>query len=463
MKKIRDLIECDYDIDIAGVSDDSRYIGKNYLFVATKGFNVDHYDYIDDAIEKGCSFIIADRDIKRDFPHIIVDKNISDIYRDVCKKFYDVDFNKVKLIGITGTDGKTTTTTIVKNIIKECSYMGTNGLEIFDKDYHTSNTTPIISELYKDLKLIIDSNCSTLAMEVSSEALLHDRVKDFRFEIVGITNITGDHLNIHKTFENYVECKKKLISLVKDNGYVVLNGDDPILTEITGDNIIKFGFNDNNDYYIKNVDYKGKETIIDVQYNDEVITITSPLKAKYNVYNVVMSFIICRLYGLDDDIILKRIKELSPIKGRTESLEFGQDYDIILDYAHTINGIKNIISSFRDYDNVITVTGSAGGREKEKRSVIGKYVMENSDVSIFTMDDPRYEDVNDIIDQMVGDSKDYIRIPDRKEAIRYALDIADKGSVVLILGKGRDEYMAIEDKKPYYCDYDVIERYFKEK
>ena len=341
--------------------------------------------------------------------------------------------------------------------------MGTNGLEIIDKEYHTSNTTPIISELYKDLKLIIDNKCSNLAMEVSSEALLHDRVKDFRFEIVGITNITGDHLNIHKTFENYVDCKKKLISLVKENGYVVLNGDDPILHEIEGNNIIKFGFNGDNDYYIKGVDYKGKETIINVQYKDEMFTINSPLKAKYNVYNVVMAFIICRLFGLDDNTIQKRIKELAPIKGRTEALYFGQDYDIILDYAHTINGIKNIISSFRDYDNVITVTGSAGGREHEKRSVIGKFVIENSDTAIFTMDDPRYEDVNEIIDQMVGDSKDYIRIPDREDAIRYALDIADKGSVVLILGKGRDEYMAIEDKKPYYCDYDVIERYFKKK
>ena len=393
----------------------------------------------------------------------VIDKNIADVYREVCRKFYDIDFDKLKIIGITGTDGKTTTTTIVKNIIKDCAYMGTNGLEIIDKEYHTSNTTPIISELYKDLKLIIDNNCSTLAMEVSSEALLHDRVKDFRFEIVGITNITGDHLNIHKTFENYVDCKKKLISLVKENGYVVLNGDDPILHEINGNNIIKYGFNNDNDYYIKNVDYKGKETSISVQYNDEEIAITSPLKAKYNVYNVVMAFIICRLFGLNDNTILKRIKELTPIKGRTEALYFGQDYDIILDYAHTINGIKNIISSFRDYDNVITVTGSAGGREHEKRSVIGKFVIENSDTAIFTMDDPRYEDVNEIIDQMVGDSKDYIRIPDREEAIRYALDIADKGSVVLILGKGRDEYMAIEDKKPYYCDYDVIERYFKEK
>lgn len=463
MKKIKELIECDYDIDIYGLSDDSRYIKSGYLFVATKGFNVDHYDYIDDAIKNGASFIIADREIKVDFPHVIVDKDISDLYRLLCKKFYDVDFDKINMIGITGTDGKTTTATIIKNIIKDCAYMGTNGLEIVDEFYHTSNTTPIESELYGDLKKIIDADCENLSMEVSSEALLHNRVKDFRFNVVGITNITGDHLNIHKTFENYTFCKKKILDLVKEDGYSVLNGDDKILSEINGKNIVKFGFNENNDYIIDSIEYFDKYTEIFLRYGEENIKIVSPYKAIYNAVNVVMAFIICRLFGLEDEVILSRIKNLKPIKGRTEVLDFGQDYDIILDYAHTINGIKNIITAFRDYDNVITVTGSAGGREHEKRSVIGKFVIENSDVAIFTMDDPRYEDVNEIIDQMVGDSKDYVRIPDREEAIRYALDIADKGSVVLILGKGRDEYMAIEDKKPYYCDYDVIERYFKEK
>lgn len=462
MKKIKDLINCDYDIDIYGISDDSRYIKEGYLFVATKGFNVDHYDYIDDAIKNGASFVIADRDIKIDFPHVIVDENISDLYRKLCKKFYDVDFNKLRMIAITGTDGKTTTSTIVKNIIKECAYMGTNGLDIFDKSYHTSNTTPIESELYADIKKIIDADCKVLSMEVSSEALLHNRVKDFRYDVVGITNITGDHLNIHKTFDNYVYCKKKLLDLIKDDGYAVLNGDDDILSKIEGNNIVKFGFNDNNDYIIDDIQYE-KKTKIRLKHGDEIIEIISPYKARYNAINVVMAFIICRLFGLDDNLILDRIKDLAPIKGRTESLDFGQDYDIILDYAHTINSIKNIISAFRDYKTVITVTGSAGGREHEKRSIIGKYVIENSDVAIFTMDDPRYEDVNEIIDQMVGDSKDYVRIPDREEAIRYALDIADESSVVLILGKGRDEYMAIEDKKPYYCDYDVIEKYFKEK
>ena len=461
MKKISDLIECDFDIEVSGITDDSRYVKKGYVFVATKGFFVDHFDYIESAIENGCSFVVADRDIKVDFPHIVVDKDISSVYRTMCQKFYDVDFNKLRMIGITGTDGKTSTTTIVKKIIGDCAYMGTNGLEIFDQLYHTGNTTPVISELYGNIKKIIDHGCSNLAMEVSSESLLHDRVKDFNYDIVGITNITGDHLNIHKTFDNYVECKKKLLELVKDDGYVVLNGDDDILKQIECPNMWKFGFGENNDYIINKVDYNDKNTIIEVVHDSESFKIVSPYKARYNVYNVVMAFIICRLFGLEDSKIIESIKKLDPIKGRTEVLDFGQNYDIILDYAHTVNGIKNILDSFQNYENIITVTGSAGGREREKRAVIGSYVMEHSDIAIFTMDDPRYENVDDIIDQMVGDAKDYVRIVDRKEAIHYALNIASPGSLVLILGKGRDEYMAIEDKKPYYCDYDVIRDYFE--
>ena len=463
MKKLNEIIDCKYDINIYGIADDSRNVKPGFLFVATKGFNVDHYDYIGAAIDNGCAFVIADRSIKRDFPHIIVDKNINDVYRDLCKKYYDLDLDKLELIGITGTDGKTTTTTIIKNVITDCAYMGTNGLEIFDKKYHVNNTTPIISELYENLKKVIDMHCLTLSMEVSSEALLHGRVDGFRYSIVGITNITGDHLNIHKTFDNYVKSKLKLLGLVKKGGFAVLNGDDNILKDINAKNYIKFGFNKDNDYVISDYIDDGKYTKIYLKYNDTEVEITAPLKGKYNVYNVVMAYIICKLYGIKDDVIIDKIKCLKPIEGRTEFLDFGQCYDIVLDYAHTINGIKNILSAFQNYRKVIVVTGSAGGREKEKRSVIGKYVIENSDVSIFTMDDPRYESVDDIIDQMVGDNKNYIRIIDREKAIRYALDIATEGSVVLILGKGRDDYMAIEDKKVSYCDYDVIERYFSEK
>ena len=348
MKKICDLVNCDYDIEIYGITDDSRYVKDGYLFVASKGFNVDHFDYIEDAIDKGCSFIISDRDINIDFPHIIVEKDISKLYRKICEKFYDVDFNKINMIGITGTDGKTTTTSIIKELISDCAYIGTNGFEIKDKSFSTNNTTPVVSELYDDISKIIKSNCKNLAMEVSSEALLHGRVDDFRYKVVGITNITGDHMNVHKTFDNYVLCKKKILTLLKSEGYAVLNGDDEILTKINGKNVVKFGFNTNNDCIIENVEYLKDKTIINIKYNNEIVEINSPLKARYNVYNVVMAYIICRLFGIDSSMLLSRIKKLRCIKGRTELLDFGQDYDIILDYAHTINGIRNVLDSFQN-------------------------------------------------------------------------------------------------------------------
>lgn len=460
MKNINELISCKYDVDIYGITDDSRNVKPGFLFVATKGFNVNHYDYIDYAIKNGCSFIVADRPLLIDFPHIVVDKNINDFYRDLCKRYYDLETDKLKLIGITGTDGKTTTATIIKSVIENCAYMGTNGLEIFDEKYYLNNTTPVISELYENLKKIIDRHCLALSMEVSSEALLHNRVEGLEYNIVGITNITGDHLNIHKTFDNYVKSKLKLLGLVKNGGCIVLNGDDDILKDINTINCFKFGFNENNDYVICNYIEDGKYIKIHLKHDGEEIEIVSPLKGKYNVYNVVMAYVICKLYGINDDIIISRIKNLKLIEGRTEFLDFGQPYDIILDYAHTINAVKNILSSFQDYNKIIVVIGCAGGREKEKRSVIGKYVIENSDVSIFTMDDPRYENVDDIIDQMVGNSEEYIRIIDREKAISYALDIASKDDVVLVLGKGRDKYMAVEDKKISYSDYDVIKKYF---
>ncbi len=459
MKLIRDLFGIDSDIEVTGITDDSREVKDGYLFVATKGFNVDHFDYIDKAIENGCRFLVVDREIDFDFPHIVVDK-INQVYHELCIKYFDVNLDKFHFIGITGTDGKTTTASIIHELIKDSAYIGTNGIEVLGEEKNTHNTTPCINELCEGLKFIQDKGVSTVSMEVSSEALLHDRVDNLCYDIACFTNITGDHLNVHGTFDNYVECKKKLLSYVKKDGYVIVNGDDPILKEIQCHNKISLGFNQDNDYVISNVEYLSNGCKICVKYKDNEIVIESPLHGRYNVYNVVMAYITGKHFGVEEDLLLDRIKKLSPIKGRCEFLDFGQDYDIVLDYAHTINGVASLLDSFQDYDTIITVTGAAGGREKEKRPIIGKNVIEKSTIAVFTMDDPRYEDVNDIIDQMVGESTDYVRIPDRVEAIHYALSIAPPKSAVLIIGKGRDNYMAIEDKKVPYCDYNVIKEYF---
>ena len=458
--KLSKLLNTNLDIEIKGITDDSRLVKNGYLFVATKGYNVDHYDYIEDAIKNGCSFIIADREIDCDIPHLI-EKDLDNCYRQLCLKFYDIDIDEFNLIGITGTDGKTTTATLIKELIKDCAYIGTNGLTIKDETISTSNTTPCISELYEDLSLVKKSKIKNVSMEVSSEALLHKRVEGFLFDIVGFTNITGDHLNVHKTFQNYLTCKLQLLNYLKEDGFIVVNGDDENLKEIKHNNKYTFGFNKDNDYVIEDVKYD-KLTEITIINKNHTYVIKSPLIGKYNVYNVALAFIICLLYGLDEKILIDRIKKIKPISGRCEFLDFKQDFDIVLDYAHTINGIRSILEAFKDYNyqRIITVTGCAGGREKEKRPIIGDIVMKNSDLAIFTMDDPRNEDVNEIIDQMVGKEKDYIRIPDRVEAIHYAFDIATKGDLVLILGKGRDNYMAIGDKKIKYNDYETISNYF---
>lgn len=460
MKKIKEIINCDLDIDIIGITDDSRLVKKGYLFVATKGYNVDHYDFISDAISNGCSFVICDREVDYDIPYLIVD-DVNSMYIELCKKFYDVDLDDYNFIGITGTDGKTTTTSIVYRLLNNCSYIGTNGFYCCGKHFSTENTTPCISELYNDLKIINDNNIKDVAMEVSSEALLHNRMTGFTFKIIGFTNITGDHLNVHKTFENYVESKYKLLDYINDNSIVVVNGDDSNLHNIKCKNMFSFGFNIDNNFTISDVKYIDNFCTFCVNYNDNKYQIKSPLIGTHNIYNVTMAFIICLLYGYDSDYLINKISLLKPIPGRCEFLDFGQSYKIVLDYAHTINGIKSILECFSNYNDIICVTGCAGGRDSSKRKSIGKLVIDMSSVAIFTMDDPRNEDVDKIIDEMAGDETNYIRIKDRYDAINYALSIAHPNSIVLILGKGRDEYMAIGDEKVSYCDYDVIKNYFK--
>lgn len=466
LKRLRDLVDCDLDVEVKGIADDSRLVREGFVYVATKGFNVDHYDYIDMAIEKGCSCVIADREVNYDIPYVVVD-DINNKFYDICARFYDINLEDFSFIGVTGTDGKTTTTTIVKELLnnfKTMTFIGTNGAVVGDKEKDVHNTTPIVTELYDVLKFAKDNGSCDVVMEVSSEALLHNRVHNFKFKVVGFTNITEDHLNVHKTLENYVECKKKLLNYLDDDGWVIVNGDDEICKNIVSKNTVKMGLNSSNDCIIIPVKKNVDSTIFDIKYLGNTYRINSPFVGDYNIYNVTMALLICYHSGISMDYLVEAISKLKQISGRRERLDFGQDFEIILDYAHTLNGIEKVIESVPKDRDIIVVTGCAGGREKSKRRKIGKFILDNCDTAIFTMDDPRYESVDEIIDQMVEDSdKDYIRIVDRVEAIHKAFDIAKPNSTVLILGKGRDTYMAIEDRKDYYCDYDTISKYFNKR
>ena len=468
MKRLNELIRCDYDIDILGISDDSRNVVSGYLFVATKGFNVDHYNYIDDAISNGAVAIVADRDYKCDFSiPIIIVCDINKTFLELCKIFFDINLDEFKFIGITGTDGKTTTASIVRQILlpyKDIAYIGTNGVDVGDDHFDTINTTPCAFELYKFLSIIKNHNCHNVVIEVSSEALLHNRVDGFSFDIIAFTNITEDHLNIHKNIENYRNTKLSLIKYLKEDGVLFTNFDDINCRNLTDSRTITYGFSVDSDFTFFNVNHNKNNTVFYIKNNisNFVDKIISPFFCDYNIYNVGLAYLICLKFGIESFKLISSIENLKAVSGRCEKINFGQDFEIILDYAHTFNGIFNILDSVREYERIITVTGAAGGREKEKRSKIGQLVLEKSDMVIFTMDDPRYEDVDSIIDDMLSctNLNNYERIIDRADAIRRAFKIAESGDVVLILGKGRDNYMAIKDKKISYSDYEVIENYF---
>lgn len=467
MKRLCELIECEYETPIYGIKIDSREIKEGDLFVAVNGFNVSHSEFIEDAINKGAAAVITDIDYESHIPIVKV-SDVNGILNQICIQFYGYQNNQ-KLIGITGTDGKTTTAVMIKELLCEkrnIAYIGTNGIEYGKQVIKTENTTPTNEKLYKYLTKLQEENYNDIVMEVSSESLLHQRVIDFQFQYAIFTTITEDHLNIHKTIQNYIESKLSLASLVKEDGAIIINQDDRncrLLLNRNLNHIYTYGKDQKSDFQICNIQEEKGITTFDIQHQHQNFHIISPYVGEYNVYNLCAAFIVCYLEGIDSSYLIQKIKTLPPIKGRTESLDFGQNYKLILDYAHTLNGIKNIVESFQGkYKRTLLLTGAAGGREKEKREKIGKYILNHADFVIFTMDDPRYESVDCIIDQMIGNEKknNYIRIINREEAIRYTLDMAEEDDLVLILGKGRDNYMAIEDKRIDYCDYDVISRYF---
>ena len=221
------------------------------------------------------------------------------------------------------------------------------------------------------------------------------------------------------------------------------------------------------DYRITNIDMVLGKTTFDIIHDKEIYNFETSLIGIYNIYNLTAAIVVALLEGIKKEELQEIIKSIKVIKGRSEELKFNTNYKIILDYAHTAKAIENILAAIKMYPHkrIISLTGSAGGREKKKRKLMGKACLENSDLVVFTMDDPRNESVDEIIDQLIGDSKktNYVRINDRTEAIKYALDNAKEGDIVAILGKGRDNYMAIGDEKVPYCDYDVIKEYFDKK
>lgn len=464
MKNLNELYDCNYDCMVKGIKTNSKEIEEGDMFVCIKGVKEDRHNYIMEAIEKGCSCLIVERGNNYSVPFITV-KDTNKELGNVSKKFYGYD-DSLKIIGITGTDGKTTTSLSIRDMLDDCGYIGTNGIKSNKLNLDTNNTTPDLDLLYKYLASFKKENLNYVSMEVSSEGLLHNRVYGINFDIGVLTNISEDHLNVHKTLTNYIDSKIKLFKNIKESGYAVLNRDDRFYDKFEENckcNIFSYGKDKNSDLRIERIKERDDGTYIQFEYKDKMYSVTSSLKGEYNVYNLMAAISVLVCLGFDIKDIIEKVKNIKQVDGRCEIFDIN-NFKVVLDYAHTENGLRSILTYLNKIkkNRIITVTGSAGGREKEKRRGMGEVVQELSDLVIYTMDDPRYESVSDIINDMIVDDKDnYMIVEDRKEAIDKAISLAKKNDIILIAGKGRDNYMAIEDKKIKYSDYDVIERYIK--
>ena len=471
MKKLNELYDCEYDTEINGIKINSKEVVKGDLFVCTKGVTTDRHDFVDDAIYHGASAIVASKKINVNVPVIYV-KDTNKELAPLCSKFYDNPEKKLKIYGITGTDGKTSTTTIVQTLIGNdvCGYLGTNGRSCskFEKD--TDNTTPDSDKLYEYFDDFLKAGCSSVAMEASSEAFFRGRIENISFDISAITNITREHLNIHGSFENYIECKSMLFKQTKKSGYSILNKDDEYYETVrkacVSKNIWTYGKDIDNTLAIKDYKIMPDKTEITYRYNDKDYEIVSPLLGDFNVYNLACAILVTLASGKTMEEIIPNIKKLS-VKGRIDVIEnVGQDFTVMVDYAHTPNGIENILRFVHtlDINRSIVVIGSAGERDFLKRPLMGKTVVENASYAIFTYEDPRSEDPENIINMMISEIDDkskYEVVVDRREAIERAINIANKNDIVLILGKGNETYQKLKNKTIYFNDEEEALRALK--
>src|SRR5574344_636524 len=460
MKKLNELFDCQYYTLIKGIKTNSKEVTENDLFVCTKGVNVDRHDYIEDAIINGVSAIVVSKYVNYDVPTIKVEDTNSELW-PLCAKFYDNPDKKLLLIGITGTDGKTTTATVIQTLIgkDKCGYVGTNGRSCKAFNKEIDNTTPDADKLYEYFFDFVNENCKYAAIETSSEAFFRKRLEPFTFDYSVYTNITSEHLNTHGTLENYIDCKCNLFRQTKSDGACILNADDEHFDKVKEScnaKVYTYGMKEGSDLQILWMKINPDKTIFKIKYNNIETEIESPLLGDFNVYNLSAALLVCLTMGFTLDELIKNIPNIK-VSGRLDMVDLGQKFYVMVDYAHTPNGISKLLNFVHtlDINRSIVVIGQAGERDPYKRPVVGKVVVDNATHAIFTYEDPRSEDPVDIINDMTRDIKNYKNyeiVLDRHEAIKHAINIAKPNDMVLILGKGKETYEKIKTCKIYFND-----------
>ncbi|APC41117.1 UDP-N-acetylmuramoyl-L-alanyl-D-glutamate--2,6-diaminopimelate ligase [Clostridium estertheticum] len=467
------LIKGDIDIDIKKIQYDSRKVKKGDVFFAIEGYNLDGHKYIQSAINNGAVAVVCQKDIEDGLDIVVI--KVEDARRTLAisaANFYENPSRSMKMIGITGTNGKTTSAFMIKAILEQSGYkvglIGTIANFIGKKKIHTERTTPESLELHELFKEMVDSNVDYCVMEVSSHSLSLDRVYGIEFCESIFTNLTQDHLDFHKTFENYFNAKLKLFKLSKTS---VINIDDEYGAKAYNsikNSKLSFALNHTADIMASNIKMHSRGSKFTLKYKESSFDIELNIPGNYNVYNALGCITVCLIQGIEITVIKKALQKVQ-VPGRCELVENNHNlgFEIILDYAHTPDGLENILETVREFTKgkLISVYGCGGDRDKTKRPIMGKIGTNLSDFSFITSDNPRTEDPLEIIkDVVLGIEKNNFEIiENRREAIKRAIESATTGDIIVIAGKGHEDYQILKDKTIHFDEREVISEILKEK
>ena len=454
------------DVEVLDVTQDSRLVKEGYLFVCIKGAAFDGHSVAAEMLEKGAAAVVVEYDMGLK-NQVIVDNSRS-VYSLICSNFFGRPAQKLKLIGLTGTNGKTTTTFLIKQILensgKKVGLIGTVQNMICDKIYPAKFTTPDPYELQKLFAMMADEGCEYCVMEVSSQALAQGRVNGLRFAVAAFTNLTQDHLDYHKTWENYFESKRILF---KNADIAVTNADDEygmkIIDGLNFDKVVTYAVNTNDATYVaKNVSFKASGVEYEL-VGDTIGRCNCPIPGRFSVYNSLCAASCALSLGIPFDKVMESISKSQGVKGRIEVVpNGGRDFTIIIDYAHSPDGLENIITSLKEIakGRVVTLFGCGGDRDKTKRPKMGRIVAELSDFCIVTSDNPRSENpseiIKDILVGMQGITTPYEVVENRRDAIEYAIKNAQKDDIILLAGKGHETYQILPTGTIHFDERELV-------
>ncbi len=457
--------------DIQGIAYSSKNVQPGFMFTALKGAKADGHEFIEEALRRGAVAVLSDRAKPEDFTQTWI--QVSDTREALAlssANFYSHPSQKMKVIGITGTKGKTTITYILEEILKKsCLVPGVIGTISYRGPKMTvpaERTTPEAPDIQRILCEMLDHGVTHCIMEVSSHALDLKRVMGIAFDIVAFVNLSGDHLDYHQTMEKYFEAKKRLFFLTNEKRMAVVNGDDPwgkkLLSQLSTE-AITFGIEPGAMVQGENFALNEKGIEASVKYPEGQLSISSSLLGKPNLYNILASVAVALTLDLPSSAIKEGIASLLGVPGRFEKIENSLGLHIFVDYAHTDDALKNLLETVRELNpkRIILVFGAGGDRDKTKRPRMGEAAGTLSDWTIITSDNPRSEEPLAIISdiekgmQKTG-TQNYQIIPDRREAIAHALSLGEKGDYILVAGKGHEDYQIIKDKITHFDDAEVI-------